>query len=206
MSTFEAISLFLIMLTLAAIPSASVALVVTRSVTHGIANGVAVSAGIVIGDLVFILLAILGLSFIAETATWLFTTIKYLGGAYLLWLGYSLITARPTTTFSATQPNRKSGLFISFFTGLLLTLGDLKAILFYASLLPTFVDLVTLSTSDLLTIIAITILTVGGVKIAYAISAKKVMAVAQQWRLENAAKKSAGGLMIASGGYLIFKT
>jgi len=47
---------------LAALPSASVALVITRSATLGVANGIAVSAGIVLGDLIFILLAIFGLS------------------------------------------------------------------------------------------------------------------------------------------------
>ena len=66
MSIVEAISLLAIMVSLAAIPSTSVALVVTRSVTLGVANGVATSLGIVLGDLVFILLAVLGLSAVAK--------------------------------------------------------------------------------------------------------------------------------------------
>ena len=86
MDIFETASLCLIMLTLALIPSASVALVVTRSVTHGVANGISVSLGIVLGDLVFICLAILGLSVVAETMDWLFVTLKYIGASYLLWL------------------------------------------------------------------------------------------------------------------------
>lgn len=67
MGMLEAASLFLVMITLALIPSSSVALGVTRSVTHGVSSGISVSLGIVIGDLIFILLAILGLSVIAET-------------------------------------------------------------------------------------------------------------------------------------------
>ena len=59
MDLLDSISLFLIMIALAAVPSTSVALVVTRSATLGISNGVAVSLGIVLGDLVFIFLAIL---------------------------------------------------------------------------------------------------------------------------------------------------
>jgi len=46
---------------LAAMPSTSVALVVTRSATLGVGNGFSVAAGIVLGDLVFVMLAILGL-------------------------------------------------------------------------------------------------------------------------------------------------
>jgi len=68
MGVAEAISLFVIMITLAVIPSSSVLLVVTRSLAHGIPNGISVSIGIVLGDIIFILLAILGLSVIAETA------------------------------------------------------------------------------------------------------------------------------------------
>ncbi|WP_456449272.1 LysE family transporter [Thiolapillus sp.] len=54
------------MVVLAGIPSTSVSLVVTRSATLGIRNGMAVSAGIVLGDLAFIALAISGLSVVAE--------------------------------------------------------------------------------------------------------------------------------------------
>jgi threonine/homoserine/homoserine lactone efflux protein len=78
MSILDSISLFLIMATLAVIPSTSVALVVTRSATLGISNGVAVALGIVLGDLVFIFLAILGLSAVAEATGAFFVVIKYI--------------------------------------------------------------------------------------------------------------------------------
>lgn len=84
MTWLGAVTLFLIMLTLAALPSASVALVVTRSATAGFANGVAVALGIVVGDLLFVALAILGLSLLAETMGAFFAILKYLGGAYLI--------------------------------------------------------------------------------------------------------------------------
>jgi threonine/homoserine/homoserine lactone efflux protein len=54
------------MLVLAAIPSASVALVVTRSATLGIKNGISVACGIVLCDLIFVALAILGMGFLAK--------------------------------------------------------------------------------------------------------------------------------------------
>ncbi|HHJ14327.1 MAG TPA: LysE family translocator, partial [Gammaproteobacteria bacterium] len=51
MNIIDAVFLFAIMAALAAIPSTSVALVLTRSATLGLANGIAVATGIVIGDL-----------------------------------------------------------------------------------------------------------------------------------------------------------
>ena len=76
MSIIEAIALFGIMIALAALPSASVALVVTRSATLGIPNGMAVAAGIVTGDLAFVMLAAAGLSVLAESMGYLFSAIR----------------------------------------------------------------------------------------------------------------------------------
>lgn len=205
MEIFEAISLFLIMLTLALIPSSSVALVVTRSVTHGFPNGIAVSLGIVTGDLVFILLAILGLSTIAETMGWLFLTIKYLGATYLIWLGYKLLISTSNSLPNYTESNQKGSLIASFLAGLFLTLGDIKAIFFYVSLFPLFVDLKSLQYTDVLTIMLITIVTVGGVKAFYAITANKVAALSKGYPLENKAKKLAGSFMVGIGSYLMIK-
>ncbi len=101
MKTVYPISLFAIMVTLAIIPSTSVALVVTRSATLSVSSGIAVATGIVLGDLTFILLALIGMSVVAETMAGFFLIIKYLGGAYLLWLGFTLLTSENKITFSA---------------------------------------------------------------------------------------------------------
>jgi len=205
MSAIEIVTLFGIMIALAALPSASVALVITRSATLGVANGVAATAGIILGDLVFILLAIFGLSIVAETMGSLFMVIKYLGATYLLWLGYTLITSKSTTTITVDKSVKKQNLVTSFIAGFILTLGDVKAIIFYASLLPLFINLSTLQTSDVLIFISVMVVSLGSVKILYAYSAVKVVAFAKDKKFGNAAKKTAGGFLLGAGGYLIVK-
>jgi len=205
MSIIEIITLFGIMIALAALPSASVALVITRSATLGVANGVAVTAGIILGDLVFILLAILGLSFVAETMGSLFMIIKYLGATYLLWLGYTLITSKSTATITVDKTVKKQNLVTSFIAGFILTLGDIKAIIFYASLLPVFANLSTLQTSNILIIISVMVVSLGSVKILYAFSAAKIVTFASGKNLDNVARKTAGSFMLGAGGYLIVK-
>ena len=205
MNYIDIVSLLLIMITLAVIPSASVALVVTRSATLGISNGVAVALGIVLGDLVFILLAILGLFAIAETMGAMFVIIKYIGGAYLLWLGYSLLTSENKSTYSVDESKLKGNIVVSFLSGFFLTLGDVKAIFFYVSLFPAFIDLATIEQIDLLIIIFVTIASVGGVKVTYAVIAKKVMDMTRGMKLKKGAKKLAGGFMIGAGSYFIVK-
>ena len=205
MSIIETISLFGIMVALAAMPSASVALVITRSVTLGVANGIAVSVGIVLGDLVFILLAILGLSVVAETMGSLFMVIKYLGATYLLWLGYTLLTSKSNTTITLNKTIEKRNLAASFFAGFILTLGDIKVIVFYVSLFPVFIDLSALNVADILIIISVMVVGVGSVKILYAFSATKIASLARSHKLDNAARKTAGGFMVGAGSYLIVK-
>jgi len=204
MTIIEIITLFGIMVALAALPSASVALVVTRSATLGIANGIAVTAGIILGDLVFILLAIFGLTLVAETMGNLFLIVKYLGATYLLWLGYTLITSKNTTTITIDKTLKKN-LATSFLAGFFLTLGDIKAIIFYASLLPVFINLSALNTTDVLVLISVMVISLGSVKILYVFSAVKVVSFMNGKKLDNVARKTAGSFLLGAGGYLIVK-
>lgn len=196
--------LFAVMVVLAAVPSTSVALVVTRAVTGGVRNGVAAALGIVTGDLGFVLLAVLGMSAVAEATGALFAVFKYVGGAYLLWLGWQVLRARPGKWMLPT-PAPVGSLGASWLAGLVITLGDVKAILFYASLFPALVDLATLSTAQVGVILAITAVTVGGVKIAYAWLARRIVARLQQPRWRRAGQLSLGSVMLGAGGYLIAK-
>ena len=71
------------------------ALVVARSSTAGFANGSAVAAGIVVGDLVFVCLAVSGMTALAEVMGSSFLVLRYLAGAYLIWFGIGLMRSRP---------------------------------------------------------------------------------------------------------------
>lgn len=190
------------MVILAAIPSASVVLVVTRSVTLGIQNGISVACGIVLGDLIFVALAILGMSILAETMGSFFVILRYVGGAYLVWLGFHLIRSNGEVNLIRSDASKLS-LFASFASGLLLTLGDIKAILFYASLFPAFVDMAHLRASDIVGIVAVTIVAVGGVKIFYAYSAQKIAKRFQNQKAQKRTKITAGCCMIGAGAYIV---
>lgn len=205
MSFPEALTLFGILLMLAAMPGASAVLVVTRSATLGLANGFAVIAGIVLADAVLILLAIAGLSLVANTLGGLFVLVKYLGAAYLLWLGYRLLTAARADQVALDEPPRKRSLAASLLAGLLLTLGDIKAIVFYMSLLPAFVDLASIRGEDISIVLLIMICSVGGIKMLYAIAARKIAHWARRNQFEPTARKTAGALIIGAGGYIIAK-
>ena len=159
-------ALFLAMALLAAAPSVSVLLVSTRAVTGGFRQGAYAAAGVVAGDVVFILLAVFGLVLIAEALGSAAFLLQVAGGLYLLALAAHIWRAR---ALPAPAPGQETGSGVSsFVSGLLVTLGDQKAILFYLGFLPAFVDLQTLRFVDALAIIAVAMVAVGGVKLGYA--------------------------------------
>lgn len=209
MTIFESLTLFLLMAAMAALPSSSVALTVVRSAMFGVPHGIATAFGIVLGDLIFMAMAILGMTVLAEAMGALFVIIKYAAAAYLLWFGFSLIRSQfaggKASHASQSANPAKGNMAASFGAGLLLTLGDVKAILFYASLLPTFVNLAALSTPDVVTISLIIIVAVGGVKAIYALLARRVAGATAGFAYERQAKMTAGGLLMAAGGYLAVK-
>lgn len=202
--------LFVVMLVLAALPSASVALVVTRSATGGFKSGAAVTAGIILGDLFFIGLALLGLTLLAEALGSFFFLLRVVGALYLIWLGGSLFLSawRQATVAEQKSATAASGktLGASFLAGWLLTLGDVKAIFFYASLFPALVDLPALGAGEIVTLVFLTVVTVGSVKLAYAWAAAFLFEGWAGFRARRSIRLLGGGVLSGTGAYLLAKS
>lgn len=160
---------------LALVPSVSVLAVSARSASSGFRHGMYVTLGIIAGDTVFIVLAIFGLHLLAEAMGDILVFIKHLGGAYLIWLSMRLW--RAGTIQAAEQGTAKVSALSSFMTGLLITLADQKAILFYLGFLPAVMDLKALTVLDALIVMAIAVVAVGGVKLGYAYAASRAGAI-----------------------------
>ncbi|ALS96853.1 LysE family translocator [Lacimicrobium alkaliphilum] len=204
MNLSDILTLLILMLALAATPSTSVALVVIRSATAGFKHGVAVTCGIVLGDLIFVLLAVAGMAALAEAMGSLFIILRYLAGAYLIWFGISLLRTGNASE-SLTEQGSGSSLPASFLSGLIITLGDIKAILFYASLFPAFIDVAMIGAAGLVTVIFITVVAVGGVKLGYACAARQIRHRLVRYKEAPHTKVIAGTIMAGAGTYMIIK-
>ena len=197
------ISLFGAMFALAVLPSPSVFAVVARSLSAGLRHGVLTAVGIMVGDFVFILVAILGLAAIADTITPLFEGMKYVGAAYLLWLGIRLWRVKEETV-TVTRDTLTTSLGSSFACGLLITLGDPKAIIFYVSFFPAFVDVSQLTWLDTGLLLGTTAIAVGGTKIAYAYLADKARVLFQRPKAKQLLNRVAAVIMMGTA-LLIFR-
>jgi threonine/homoserine/homoserine lactone efflux protein len=191
------------MFLLAITPGPGVFATISRGLASGFNNAAYVVLGIVIGDIIFLLLAIFGLSAIATILGDFFVIVKYLGGAYLIYLGYKILTSKEVDT----NVNGVMGLSWkkNFLAGLLITLANPKVILFYLGFLPTFVNLQTLTTIDIVIISTIVTIVLGGVMLGYAYSAsgsKKLFKSKSAKRKMNIAARST---MLTAGGVLVAK-
>ncbi len=197
------LSLLSSMLLLAMLPSVSVLTVTARSASAGFIHGVATTIGIVTGDLFYILLAIFGLALLTEAMGESAFLIRYAGGVYMIWSGVLLWRASGKPTSAERQVNASS-LVSSFMTGLLLTLADQKVIIFYLGFLPAFINLADVTFLDAAIVMAITIVAVGSVKLAYAFVADKAGTVFGP-KASMLLNRSASGVMVGVGLYLFVK-
>ncbi len=140
-----------------ATPGPGIALVIARALGRGL-NGLGwFIAGFVVGDLVLMTLAVLGLAFVAHTFATVFQIVRYAGAAYLLWLAWRIWHAPVQRTEIAPEEvsERPLGAFLSSPS---LTLGNPKPIIFFLSIMPLVVDMTALTEVSYAELVAIVIL------------------------------------------------
>ena len=119
------------------IPGPAVIYVLNRSVADGRNAALAGVAGLEIGNFMHVIAATLGLSAIIAASATAFTTIKWAGAAYLVYVGVRtvLVSPKPPDAKSASATARKS-----FTQGIVVNTLNPKVALFFLSYLPQFID------------------------------------------------------------------
>ena len=135
-STFVFVSVASLVLTLT--PGPSVLYIVARGVEGGRAAGFTSALGIWVGALVHILFAAVGLSALLASSAVAFGVVKWLGVAYLVWLGLSqLFGKEEPSAVAAVERRSLPGMFRK---GVLVNVLNPKVALFFLAFLPQFLD------------------------------------------------------------------
>jgi len=155
-----------------ATPGPGIGALVARVIARGTDGIGCYIAGFVVGDLTWFTLAATGMAVLAQTAHALFVVIKYAGAAYLLFLAYRLWTtpAGGLPEAAGPAPQSRGRLLLA---GLSLTLGNPKVMIFFLALLPTVIDLSTLSVSAFFEIGAAMAVILSAVLGGYAMAAQR---------------------------------
>src|SRR4029078_11529929 len=176
------------------IPGPNVALIVANSVAHGTRFGLLTVAATSSAVVVHLTLTVLGatavLSFLAASFDWL----RWLGVAYLVWLGIATWRA-PAVDLAAPRPQVRSARLI-FARGFLVGLTNPKTLLFYGAFFPQFITPGPAASEQLL-LLAVTFLTVATLLDgAWALLASRLRALlVSQARLRN---RISGGLLMGA--------
>jgi RhtB (resistance to homoserine/threonine) family protein len=120
-------------------PGPDTVYILGRSVAHGREAGIASAVGISLGSIFHTCAAALGLSAILATSAFAFTTIKLLGGAYLIFLGIKMLLDRRK---HLTLPSnfRRRTIAAAFRQGVFTNVLNPKVALFFLAFLPQFID------------------------------------------------------------------
>lgn len=125
---------------LAVTPGPAVFYIVTRSVSRGRRSGLASVAGVALGNLGNAIGASLGLAALFAISSLAFTVVKYLGAAYLIWLGVQAIRRPPAPVLEPGALPQETALRRIFADGFLVALLNPKTAIFFAAFLPQFVQ------------------------------------------------------------------
>ncbi len=176
-----------VMLFLAAIPSSIVALVIAHSALS-VRSGIWCAIGIAAADGLLVWLALSGLSLVLEQAgRALVGALMVASGVVIALLGFVQLMKEQV---GSADPRNRSARYGPFASGFALTFVDVKALAFYLVLVPALIPTAPSSAFAMAAVVAVTIATVGGVKIAYVLGADRLlMRIPEQrvWLLQRSA-------------------
>ncbi|MFZ9061955.1 MAG: LysE family translocator [Steroidobacteraceae bacterium] len=129
-------------LVLAITPGPGIAYVVARTAAGGRAEGLASCLGTGLGGLLHVAATAVGLSVLVAQSAVAFTVVKFVGAAYLVYLGVRLLMRRPAADAEAgaLAPVRAEGARRAFVEGIVVEALNVKTALFFLAFLPQFVN------------------------------------------------------------------
>ncbi|KQZ14838.1 MULTISPECIES: LysE family translocator [unclassified Mesorhizobium] len=120
-------------------PGPSIAALVARVISKGFRDVFPFLLAMWIGEGIWLSFAVFGLAMVAQTFHAAFVVVKWLGVAYLAYLAWKMWTA-PVDAKAGEMPSEDSPARL-FLAGMAVTLGNPKIMMFYLALLPTIIDL-----------------------------------------------------------------
>ena len=180
-------------------PGPLVAAIAARSATFGLRSGAAMVAGASVADGLWIVAAILGLGVIAATQAGLLVVLKYIGAAWLIWIGLKLLFDRGTIEAMSQDMPPREPLWRATLSGALLNLGNPKAALFYMALFPRFFYVTQLTALDGIAIVAVAMPIGSGSDLTYAWVAANARGRLRDARAARRVNRISGGILCGAG-------
>ena len=173
--------------------------IIARGLTGGFSGAWPLAAGVAIGDMIWPLAAIFGLSWIVSVYAGFMDAMRWVAVAIFVLMGWLLIrhADRPIAQDSRlTRPGRWAG----FVAGVAAILGNPKAILFYMGVLPGSFDLRTITVPDIAVILAVSVAIPLTGNLIFALTVDRVRSVLSSPAALRRLNLTAGVLLLVVGG------
>jgi len=131
---FSAATFFLLV-----VPGPTIIMVVSQALAHGKRVAFASVLGVGLGDLFAATLSIVGVGTLLAASATAFTVLKWVGAAYLIWIGIKMWRA-PVSSFELSDKTDGSASFTVFRDAFLVTLFNPKGIVFFVAFVPQFIQ------------------------------------------------------------------
>jgi threonine/homoserine/homoserine lactone efflux protein len=184
------------------IPGPTIILVIGHSLAHGRRSTLPLVAGVALGDFTAMSASLLGLGAIMAASAALFTAFKFIGAAYLIYMGVSMWRAQPTLTEAVNQQENavaqrsRGSLFRNAY---LVTSLNPKSIAFFIAFMPQFVRPGSHGPAQLL-ILGATFLLLATVNATmYAFCAERLRTVINTPRAKRVFNRVGGSALIGAG-------
>ena len=173
-----------------------------RALAGGFHAAWPLALGVVIGDALWPLLAVLGVSWLVDQVEGFMVILRFVGAGMFLIMGVLLIRNADRTIAGDSRLTRP-GMWAGFVAGLVVILGNPKAILFYMGVLPGFFDLTQVTWADIAAIMAASMLVPFLGNLLFAAMVDRVRRVLSSGRAVRRTNLIAGGLMIGVGALIL---
>jgi homoserine/homoserine lactone efflux protein len=121
-------------------PGPAALLVVTQGISNGMRRSYWAVAGIALANAVYFALSATGLAALIVASATLFSVIKWIGVAYLFYLGISALRSKGSALTVSADPRHSVTGLRAFWQAVVVELSNPKALLYFVALLPQFVD------------------------------------------------------------------
>jgi threonine/homoserine/homoserine lactone efflux protein len=181
------------------IPGPTILLVISYTLSHGRRAALASVAGVAIGDLVAVSLSLIGLGAIVATSATLFTMLKWIGAAYLIYLGIQKWRSRPTGISTDADPVSVPRLRILIRQSFTVTVLNPKCIAFFIAFLPQFMT-VNAPFAPQMTILASTFVSLAILNaVLYVFAADVMRRAIRRQSVMRWAERVSGSILIGAG-------
>jgi len=194
-----AVALFILFMT----PGPVWVALIARALSGGFNGAWPLALGVVIGDVLWPLLAIFGVAFMVSLYADFLIVLRYAGAALFVFMGVALIRHR-AAQIGENSALTAPGAWAGFLAGLLVILGNPKAILFYMGVLPGFFDLTAVTAWDIAAICTISALVTFVGNLVLALFLDRVRAILSSQTARARLNFSAGIMLILVGFAIAF--